>query len=129
MGNPRYSLVWLTFPDHAFELIVKLHTIMVHIQSSISGEECLPKMEKLYTLKLSMICQGLAMTSFENKISHYLTSGAAHKVIRMEESRFTRTATCSKPSDVLILIVLRVPILLIDFTYTLVDHFSSIVCL
>lgn len=52
-------------------------------------------MEKLYKLKLLMICLGLALASFQNKISHYLTSGATHKVVRMEESHFTCAATWS----------------------------------
>jgi hypothetical protein len=85
------SLMWSAenVPDHPFGLIVSPHTVMEHIQSSISGEESLPKMEKLYKLKLTMICKGLAMTSFENKIPYFLTLGATHSVVRMEESHFS----------------------------------------
>jgi hypothetical protein len=81
---------WLAenVPDHAFGLIVDPHTVMEHIQSSIAGEACLPKMEKLYKLKLSTIGEALAMTSFENKVPQYLSTGSHHKVVRMDESNF-----------------------------------------
>jgi hypothetical protein len=55
-------------PDHAFGLIVDPHTVMEHIQLSIAGEACLPKMERLYKLKLLTIGEAMAMTSFENKV-------------------------------------------------------------
>ena len=61
---------WLAenVPDHAFGLIVDPHTVMEHIQSSIAGKACLPKMERLYKLKLLTIGEAVAMTSFENKV-------------------------------------------------------------
>jgi hypothetical protein len=81
---------WLAenVPDHAFGLIVDPHRVMDHIQSSIAGEACLPKVEKLYKLKLSTIGEALAMTSFENKVPQYLSTGSHHKVVRMDESNF-----------------------------------------
>ena len=81
---------WLAenVPDHAFGLILDPHTVMANIQASIIGEPCLPKMERLYKLKLSTIGEALAMTSFENKIPSYLSSGSHHKVVRMDESNF-----------------------------------------
>jgi hypothetical protein len=40
------AIAWLAenFPNHKFGLIVDPHMMEEHIQSSISGEECLPKM-------------------------------------------------------------------------------------
>jgi hypothetical protein len=81
---------WLAenVPDHAFGLIVDPHTVMEPIQSRIAGEACLPKMERLYKLKLSTIGEAMAMTSFKNKVPQYLSTGSHHKVVRMDESNF-----------------------------------------
>jgi hypothetical protein len=88
---------WLeeNVPDHSFGLIVNPHTVMENIQSTIIGEPCLPKMERLYKLKLSTIGKALAMTSLKNKLPSYFFTGSHHKVVRMDESNFNCVANWS----------------------------------
>jgi hypothetical protein len=71
------------------------HTVMENIQSTIIGDPCLPKMECLYKLKLSTIGKALALTSFENKLLSYFSTGSLHKVVCMDESNYNCVANWS----------------------------------
>ena len=69
---------------------------MENIQSTIIGDPCLPKMERLLCkLKLSTIGEALAMTSFDNKLPSYFSTGSHHKIVCMDESNFNCVANWS----------------------------------
>jgi hypothetical protein len=61
-------------------------------------------MERLYKLKLSTTGKALAMTSLENKLPSYFSTGSHHKVVCMDKSNFNCVANWSncgmKPSQV-----------------------------
>jgi hypothetical protein len=80
-------------PAHPCGLIVDVHMVMEHIQATISGQDSLGRLEKLYKLKIRTLADGLAMTSFETKVPRYFSLSSVHKVVKQDASYFETIGT------------------------------------
>jgi hypothetical protein len=75
-------------PDHHCGLIVDVHMVMEHVQSSIAGQDSIGRLEKIFKLKIKTLADGLAMSSFEAKIPRYFSQTTVHKVVKADASYF-----------------------------------------
>jgi hypothetical protein len=75
-------------PSHDFGWILDPHIVMEHIYYSVTAEDTLKRLESIYKLKLVTIAQGLAVSSFENKVPKFFSKASAYKVIKDDSSYF-----------------------------------------
>jgi hypothetical protein len=88
--SSKDSNAWLMthMPEHHCGLLVDVHMVMEHVQSSITGTDTINMLEKLFKLKLKTLADGTAMKSYERKIPRFFSQVSAHKVIKNDASHF-----------------------------------------
>jgi hypothetical protein len=88
--SSKESNAWLLIhmPDHHCGLVVDVHMVMEHVQSSITGTDTINMLEKLFKLKLQTLADGMAMKSYERKIPRFFSQASVHKVIKHDDSHF-----------------------------------------
>jgi hypothetical protein len=88
--SAREANAWLVInmPGHHCGLIVDVHTVFEHIQIQSFGQDSIKTMESLSKLKIKTMADGIAMTSFEQKIPRFFKKAAVHKVVRDDSSHF-----------------------------------------
>jgi hypothetical protein len=81
---------WLSMhiPSHDFGWILDPHIVMEHIHYAVTAKDTLKRLEGIYKLKLSTIAQGLAVSSFENKVPKLFSKASTYKVIKDDSSYF-----------------------------------------
>jgi hypothetical protein len=91
----KESNAWLVthMPEHHCGMLVDVHIVMEHVQSSITGTDTINMLEKLFKLKLQTLADGMAMKSYERKIPRFFSSASAHKVIKHDDSHFDNIAS------------------------------------
>jgi hypothetical protein len=76
-------------PSHDFGWILDPHIVMEHVYYAITTEDTLKRLESIYKLKLvTTIAQGLAVSSFENKVPKFFSKVSTYKVIKDDCSYF-----------------------------------------
>jgi hypothetical protein len=93
--SSKESSAWLVthMPEHHCGLLVDVHIVMEHIQSSITGTDTINMLEKLFKLKLQTLADGMAMKSYERKIPRFFSQSSVHRVIKHDDSHFESIAT------------------------------------
>jgi hypothetical protein len=91
----REANAWLVMhmPAHHCGLIVDVHTVMEHIQVQSFGQDSIKTLESLIKLKIKTMADGLAMTSFEQKMPRFFKKATSHKVIKDDASHFDTIAS------------------------------------
>jgi hypothetical protein len=86
----RDASAWLMIhlPSHHCGLIVDVHIVMEHIQVQSFGQDSIKTLESLIKLKIKTMADGVAMTSFEQKILSFFKKAMTHKVIKDDASYF-----------------------------------------
>jgi hypothetical protein len=86
---------WLMIhmPAHHCGLVVDVHTVFEHIQVQSFGQDSIKTLESLIKLKIKTMADGLAMTSFEQKLPRFFKKATAHKVIKDDASHFDTIAS------------------------------------
>jgi hypothetical protein len=81
---------WLSMHilSHDFGWILDPHIVMEHTHYAVTTEDTLKRLEGIYKLKLSTIAQGLAVSSFENKVPEFFSKASTYKVIKDDSSYF-----------------------------------------
>jgi hypothetical protein len=84
---------WLSMhiPFHDFGWILDPHIVMEHVYYAVAAEDTLKWLESIYKLKLVTIAQGLAVSSFENKVPKFFSKANTYKVIKDDSSYFDAT--------------------------------------
>jgi hypothetical protein len=72
---------------------VDVHTVLEHIQVQSFGQDLIKTLESLIKLKIKTMADGLAMTSFEQKVPQFFKKAATHKVIKDDASHFDTIAS------------------------------------
>ena len=93
--SSKESNAWLIthMPEHHCGMLVDVHMVMEHVQSSITGTDTINMLEKLFKLKLQTLADGMAMKSYERKIPRFFSQASAHKVIKHDDSHFDTIAS------------------------------------
>jgi ubiquinone biosynthesis protein UbiJ len=93
--SAREANAWLMIhmPAHHCGLIVDVHTVLEHIQVQSFGQDSIKTLESLIKLKIKTMADGLAMTSFEQKLPRFFKKGTTHKVIKNDASHFDTIAS------------------------------------
>jgi hypothetical protein len=88
--SAREVNAWLMIhmPAHRCGLIVDVHIVMEHIQVQSFGQDSIKTLESLFKLKIKTMADGLAMTSFEQKIPRFFKKAMTHKVVKDDASFF-----------------------------------------
>jgi hypothetical protein len=86
----REANAWLVchLPAHHCGLIVDVHVVLEHIQAQSFGQDSIKTLESLIKLKIKTMADGLAMTSFEQKMPRFFKKSTSHKVVKDEASHF-----------------------------------------
>jgi hypothetical protein len=93
--SSREANAWLMIhmPAHHCGLIVDVHTVLEHIQVQSFGQDSIKTLESLIKLKIKTMADGLAMTSFEQKVPRFFKKATTHKVIKDDASHFDTIST------------------------------------
>jgi hypothetical protein len=86
----REANAWLMIhmPEHHCGLIVDVHIVFEHIQVQSFGQDSIKALESLFKLKIKTMADGIAMTSFEQKLPRFFKKSTAHKVVKDDASHF-----------------------------------------
>jgi hypothetical protein len=81
-------------PDHHCGLVVDVHMVMEHIQqTTITGQDMITMLEKLFKLKIKTLPDCMAMKSFETKVPWYFSQSSVHNVVKHDALHFKTVGT------------------------------------
>jgi hypothetical protein len=66
---------------------------MEHVYYAVKEEDTLKRLEHIYKLKLVTIAQGLAVSSFENRVPKFFSKTGGHRIIKDDSSYFESIPT------------------------------------
>jgi hypothetical protein len=78
-------------PDHKFGLIVDVHMVFEHIHSSTAMT--VTTLQQLAKIQMRDMSQGVAVSSFDQRIPKLLSDSSSYVVVKTEESYFNRIKT------------------------------------
>jgi hypothetical protein len=93
--SSKESSAWLVahMPEHQCGLLVDVHIVMEHIQSSITRTNTINMLKKLFKMKLQTLADRMAMKSYERKIPRFFPQSSVHRVIKHDDSHFESIVT------------------------------------
>jgi hypothetical protein len=81
--KPSQANAWIEakMSSHPAGLIVDIHVVLERIHHSMSNISTLSVMQQLVKIKVQSIADGLAITSYNQKIPKFFSKSSGHQVI------------------------------------------------
>jgi hypothetical protein len=84
--EPPDSNSWLEkeLPHHPAGLIVDAHMVFERVFYNMDNTDTLAQLQQCYKIKVNTITDGVAITSFDSKISKFFSQSHGHKVMKAD---------------------------------------------